>query len=208
MNKINKKNNGFTLIETLVVLGVFIFALGAVTSFLIYTYKAENYSVTQALAIDSARKGVNNFTKEIREAIQSDSGTYLLEKCEDFEVIFYGDIDSDNDIEKIHYFLEDEKMKKGVINSSGSPAVYTSEEEIKIISNYVKNTTTPLFYFYDSTFSGKEDDLPLTTPVPGDLLNEITMIGIEMKVDVNPLRAPKILEIKSKIQLRNTKQNY
>jgi len=208
MNKNNKKDNGFTLIETLVVLGIFVFALGAVTSFLIYAYKAENFSVTQALAIDSARKGVNTFTKEIREAIQSDSGAYLLEKCEDFEIIFYGDIDKDDNVERVRYFLEDEKIKKGVIDPSGSPSVYTSEEEIKTISTYVRNTTTPLFYFYDSSFSGKEEDLPLTTPVLGDSLDEITMIGIELKVDINPFRAPKILEIKSKIQLRNTKQNY
>jgi len=208
MNKNSKKNNGFTLIETLVVLGIFVFALGAVTSFLIYTYRAENFSVTQALAIDSARKGINGFTKEIREAIQSDSGTYLLEKCEDYEIIFYGDIDEDDNVERVRYFLENEEMKKGIINPSGSPAVYTSEEEIKTISTYVRNTTTPLFYFYDSTFSGKEEDSPLTTPVSGDSLDEITMVGIEIKVDVNPLRAPRILEIKSKIQLRNPKQNY
>lgn len=207
MNKNNKKN-GFTLIETLVVLGIFVFALGAVTSFLIYAYRAENFSVSQALAISSARRGVNNFTKEIREAIQSDSGTYLLEKCEDYEVIFYGDIDKDNSVERVRYFLEDERMKKGVINPSGNPITYTDEEEIKTISNYVRNTTTPLFYFYDSTFSGKEEDLPLTSPVSGDSLDEITMVGIEIKVDINPFRAPKILEIKSKIQLRNTKQNY
>ena len=208
MNKNNKKNNGFTLIETLVVLGIFVFALGAVISFLIYTYRAENFSVTQALAIDSARKGVNTFTKEAREAIQSDSGTYLLEKCEDFEIIFYGDIDKDDNVERVRYFLEDEKMKKGIINPSGNPSVYTGEEEIKTISTYVRNTTTPLFYFYNSSFSGKEEALPLTTPVLGDSLDEITIVGIELKVDINPIRAPKILEIKSKIQLRNTKQNY
>ena len=207
MNKDNK-NKGFTLIEILLVLGIFAFAMGAVSLFLINTYKAENFSTSQALAIDSARKGVNNFTREIREARQADSGAYLLEKCDDFEIIFYGDIDKDNCVEKVRYFLEDEKMKKGVIKPSGSPAVYISEEEIKIISSYVRNTSTPLFYFYDSTFSGKDSDLSLTTPVPGDSLDEITMVGIEMIIDVNPLRAPKILEIKSKIQLRNTKQNY
>ena len=207
MNKDNKKRNGFTLIETLVLLGVFILVIGVLMNFLIYTYKSENFSTNKAMAINNAHKGINNFTKEIRDAIQSDSGTYLLEKCEDFEVVFYSDIDKDNGVEKVRYFLEDEKMKKGIINPSGSPIVYT-EEEIKIISNYVKNTTTPLFYFYDSTFSGKEEDLSLGTPVTSDLLDEITMVGIKMKIDIDPFRSPKILEIKSKIQLRNTKQNY
>jgi len=152
-------------------------------SFLLYIYRAENFSTNQALAINNARKGVNGITKEIREARQSDSGTYLLEKCEDFEIIFYGDIDNDDKVEKVHYFLENEKMKKGIINPSGNPIDYTGEEEIKIISNYVRNTTTPLFYFYNSTFSGEEEDMPLESPVSSEFLDEITMIGIKIKIE-------------------------
>jgi len=210
MTKLNTNNQrGFTLIETLVVLGIFILALGAVSSFIIYAYQAKGFSLAQALAIDSARNGVNKLTKELREAIQSDSGTYLLESGEDFEIIFYSDIDKDDQVERVRYFLEEEELKKGVINHSGEPIDYSGPEEKKIISKYVKNTSsTPLFYFYDQTYAGKETDLPLATPVPGDILDEITLIGIKIAVDVNPDRAPRVLEIESKVQLRNTKQNY
>jgi len=205
---LKKKQRGFTLIETLVVLGIFILALGAVNGFLIYAYRAKGFSLAQAMAIDSARNGVNKLTKELREAIQSDSGTYLLASGEDFEIIFYSDIDENDQVERVRYFLEDEELKRGVINPSGEPIDYSGPEEIKIISDYVKNTSsTPLFYFHDQTYAGKETDLPLTTPVPGDILDEITLIGIKMTVDVNPDRAPRILEIESKAQLRNTKQN-
>jgi len=44
--------------------------------------------------------------------------------------------------------------------------------------------------------------------VAGDLLDEVTLIGIKMKIDINPERAPNVLDIQSKSQLRNTKQNY
>jgi len=204
-----KKQRGFTFIETLVVLGIFIFALTAVNGFMIYAYRAKGFSLAQALAIDSARNGVNKLTKELREAIQSDSGTYLLASGDDFEIIFYSDIDKDDQVKRVRYFLEEEKLKKGMIKPSGNPVDYSGPEEIKIISDYVKNTSsTPLFYFYDQTHAGKETDLPLATPVPGDILDEITLIGIKMAVDVNPERAPGVLEIESKVQLRNTKQNY
>jgi len=57
MNKRKKEKNGFTLIETFVVLGIFVLILGAVMSFLLYIYRAENFSTNQALAINNARKG-------------------------------------------------------------------------------------------------------------------------------------------------------
>ncbi|MFH0906838.1 MAG: hypothetical protein V1829_01135 [bacterium] len=165
--------------------------------------------MSKALVIDSARRGTYNIARELREAIQSDSGTYLLESCDDFELIFYSDIDKDNQVERIRYFLEDEKLKKGVINPAGNPVDYTEEEQIDIISYYLKNNEeTPLFYFYDKTYSGKETDLALDSPIPGDLLDEVTLIGIKLKIDVNPERAPEILDIETKVQLRNTKQNY
>jgi len=203
------KQSGFTIIETLVVLGIFILAMGAVSGFIIYAYRAKSFSMDQAMAIDSARNGINKLTKELREAIQSDSGTYLLESGEDFEIIFYSDIDKDNQVERVRYFLEDEELKKGVINPAGEPIDYSGPEEKKIVSKYVKNTSSnPLFYFYDQTYAGKETDIPLSTPIPGDILDEITLIGVKMAIDVNPHRAPRVLEIESKIQLRNTKQNY
>ncbi len=203
------KKRGFTLIETLVVLGIFILALGAVNGFLIYAYRAKDFSLAQALAIDSARNGINKLTEELREAIQSDSGTYLLESGQNFEIIFYSDIDKNDQVERVRYFLEDEELKKGVIEPSGTPVDYSGPEKIKIVSDYVKNTSSiPLFYFYDQAYAGKETDLPLITPVTGDLLDEITLIGFKMEIDVNPERGPKILDIESKVQLRNTKQNY
>ncbi len=200
---------GLTLIETVVFLAIFVFTLTALSGFLIYTYRAKEFSMAQALAISSARQGISQIGKEAREAIQSDSGTYLLESCQDFDLIFYSDIDKDDQVERVHYFLENEQLKKGTIQPSGQPVAYSGPEEIKIISNHLKNTTSsPLFYFYDRTYSGQESDLPLATPVSGDLLDEVSLIGIEMKVDVNPERAPMVLNIKTKSQLRNTKQNY
>jgi len=207
MKSSSAKQKGLTLIETVVFLAIFVFALTVLSGFLIYTYRAQGFSLAQASAIDSARRGVSQITKEIREAIQSDSGTYLLESCRDFELIFYSDIDKDDQVERVRYFLEEEQLKKGVSKPAGQPVDYSGSEEIRIVSECVKNTSsTPLFYYYDQSYAGQETDLPLETPVAGDLLDEVTLIGIKMKIDINPERAPNVLDIQSKSQLRNTKQ--
>jgi hypothetical protein len=42
--------------------------------------------------------------KEIREATTGEDGSYLIAKADDYEFVFYGDIDKDGAIEKVRYF--------------------------------------------------------------------------------------------------------
>jgi len=44
-------------------------------------------------------------TKELREARMGDDGSYIIEKAEDYEIVFYSDIDKDGDTEKVRYFV-------------------------------------------------------------------------------------------------------
>lgn len=204
------RQKGFTIIELLVVLSIFTFALGAIGGFLIYSYRARDYTLSKSLTVASAQKAVGQITKEIREATQSNAGSYLLKKCDDFEITFYSDNNKDDLVERIRYFLEDEKLKKGEISPSGEPLGYGGEENIKIVASYIKNTSTPLFYCYDKNYAGKSTDLPLSTPVASEQLDEVSLIGIKMQieVDIGARENRHSLEIESKAQLRNTKQNY
>jgi len=97
--------NGFTLIEVLVTMSVFVIAMGAITSFVITSYRTQSYILQQSLAINEARKGVEVMVKELREAKMGDDGSYIIEKAEDYEIIFYSDIDKDGETEKIRYFI-------------------------------------------------------------------------------------------------------
>lgn len=200
---------GFTLVEVLVVIGVFALVFGAINGLLYYSYTAKGFSLGKAIAIDSAYRGVKQLGKELREAIQADDGSYLLSGCADFEIIFYNDMDQDDQVEKIRYFLEptEEKLKKEIIEPIGQPPLYPAAGETKTVSSFVKNTSTPVFYCYDRAYAGQAEETAMATPVPHDTLNDVGMIGFLLLIDVEPERAPKILEIRSKAQLRNTKQN-
>lgn len=96
---------GFTIIETLVTVAIFTLALGAIVSAIIMTYRSQNYSFQQSLAINEARKGIETMVKELREAKMGDDGSYIIEKAEDYEISFYSDIDKDGDTERVRYSI-------------------------------------------------------------------------------------------------------
>jgi type II secretory pathway pseudopilin PulG len=95
----------FTLVETLVTIGIIILSMGALAAFIVMAYRTYGYTWEQARAIDEARRGIETMVKEIREARQGDDGSYPIEKAEDKEFIFYSDIDRDGDTERVRYFL-------------------------------------------------------------------------------------------------------
>jgi len=99
------KNKSFTLIETIVMIGIFGLAMGAVTTFIIRAYRTQSYTFQQAAAVSEARQGIDTMVKEIRRADDGEDGSYPLEKAADKELIFYSDIDKDGETERVRYFL-------------------------------------------------------------------------------------------------------
>lgn len=96
---------GFTLIETLVIIFVFVLIMGALSSLIVRGYRNYGYILRQSIAVNEARKGIRIMVKEIREARSGDDGSYPIEKAQDKEFIFYSDIDKDDETERIRYFL-------------------------------------------------------------------------------------------------------
>ena len=95
----------FTLIESLVAILVFTLIMGAVSGLIVMVYRTYGYTWQQSIAIEEARRGIETMVKEIREARTGDDGSYPIEKADDKEFIFYSDIDKDNEVERVRYFL-------------------------------------------------------------------------------------------------------
>lgn len=100
-----RSNTGFTLIEVIITVAIFVLAMGAVVSFILMLYKTHSYTFQQQTAVNQARKGIETMVKEIREARDGEDGSYPIEKADDKEFIFYSDIDKDNEVERVKYFL-------------------------------------------------------------------------------------------------------
>jgi type II secretory pathway pseudopilin PulG len=195
---------GLSLIESLVTLAIFILVLAGVVELVLGGYRAYYYTFQQAQAISEARYGVETMVKEIREARAGDDGSYIIEKAEDYEFIFYSDIDKDGDTERVRYFLEGSDFKKGVIDPTGDPPVYITDpedpeysEKIFILSKYVRNQP-PIFHYFD----GSLQELP-----PPARLKDTKLMRVYLVVNIDPNRPPQDFVLESDVQLRNLKTN-
>ncbi len=97
---------GFTIIETIVAIAVLALSFGAISGLTVWGYRTHGYALKQAVAINEARKGVKDMVKEIREARLGDDGAYIIEKTGDYEFIFYSDVDKDEVVERVRYFIK------------------------------------------------------------------------------------------------------
>lgn len=194
-----KKQTGFTLVEILVTIGIFVLVSIILWSFIINSYKVQNFSMEQADAITEAQRGVETLVKELREALPGDNGAYPIEIANAQNIVFYADFDRDNAIEKVHYWLVGSDLKKGVTEPSGSPLIYNpANEQIQTISRYVRNSSTPTFAYRDGNYAS------LTTPADPDT---VKLVHIYLKINVVPTRAPMNYDLESDVVLRNLKNN-
>ena len=187
------------MIETLATIAIFALALGTVSAFLVFGYRTQSYASQQSLAINEARKGIETMVKEIREAQGGDDGSYVIEKADDYEFIFFSDVDKDSAVEKIRYFIDGNEFKKGTIESSGFPLQYLPENESFIVlSQYVRNSP-PVFHYYDGLGS-EVLELPARP-------KDTKLMKVYLVINVDPNRAPNDFELESAVQLRNLKTN-
>jgi len=190
---------GITLVETLVTIAIFALMMGVVIGFIFMAYRSQDFTLKQSWAVSQARKGITTMVREIREARPGDDGAYIIELAQDYEFVFYSDIDKDEAIERVRYFIEGTDFKKGVIEPVGWPIEYPSEtEEIFVLSQHVRNLP-PIFHYYDG--DGQEiTDLPARP-------KDTKMMGVYLVINENPARAPQDFELESHVQIRNLKTN-
>jgi len=204
-SKPKSKGAGVTLVEIIVAMGIFIIIVIAWNSIIIQSYRSAEFGRQQQEAIRQAQKGIEIMTQEIREASTAENGSYALEKADDNEIIFYSDIDKDVYTERVRYWLDEKSLKKGVVEPTGDPLDYNpANEQTKIISNFVNNSTQPLFTYYNEDYPYDVINNPL--PAPARLI-DTKLIHIFLRVNIDPSKAPKDFDVESDVQLRNLKTN-
>lgn len=197
-NRINTKP-GFTLIETILMIMVFIIIIVALFSAIVRGLDIYRFSAEQAYSVDEARRGIEVMVKEIRSAQPGDDGSYVIEKANDFEFAFFADIDHDLQTEKVRYYLDGTNFKKGVVEPSGSPIQYPLEnEQLTILSRYVRNPP-PVFRYFNG--DGEElTELAIR-------LSDTKMMRVSLVINIDPNRPPVEFYLESDVQLRNLKTN-
>lgn len=196
----SKKNNlliqsGFTLMEVMVYMAIFAMVGTMGYEFIVYGFKNTTFADEQEEAIDNARKAEEILSEEIRGANNSDNGSYPLATTTDFELVFYADINDDNSMEKIRYYINGTTTLMKELTMAGASHDYSAAPSVTTVANYLNNLTEPLFLYYDRN------------NLETDTINNIRMIGISLKINVTPTRAPNDYYVTTNAHLRNLKDN-
>ncbi len=201
----NQTKKGFTIIEVSVTVGIFAIIIVILMDFIIQNYKSWNEIMRIVEAQRNGQKVIQVMIKELRNISEmSETGTFPIEYAQNQSIVFYSDIDENSRIEKVRYFIQDNKFKKGVIPPTGDPIKYkTADETISNIAEYIANGNSPAFYYYDENYIGNSQ--PLSTPID---VTKVKLIKIFLRVNVDPNKPPSDFILESQVNLRNLKKNY
>ena len=195
-----KNKKGFTLVELMVSIGIFLILIAISTDYIITGLKSSRINEEQEEAVKNAKNATEVITKEIREARQSERGDYLLNVVNPQEISFYSDVDNDIITEKVRYFISNRVLVRGVIEPSGVPLEYNiANEATSSVANYINNNTQAMFTYYDT------NNNLIADPTTNKTL--IRLIKLLVIVNVNPLVLPGDYNLETDVQIRNLKDN-
>ncbi|MCK4745098.1 hypothetical protein KAS41_03475 [Candidatus Parcubacteria bacterium] len=196
----NFNQKGFTFIEVFISIAIALMMVSTVAAFIIYGSRANLFGSEQDMAVKNARKAGNEIIKEIREAAQGGNGDYLLDLVEEQNFSFYGNIDDDDYVEKIRYFLDDYVLKKEVIKPSGDPLEYSAANTTtSTVALHINNQTEAIFTYYDT------GNNLISDPISNK--SDIRLVHISLKVNVDPNKAPQDYYVEIEAHIRNLKDN-
>ena len=197
--KIIYKKTGFSLIEVLISISIFLIISIISYNFIATGFRTSRFESEQATAIQEARKAMETIEKNIKMANDASDGSYAIEKAQSQELIIYSDIieDSNNFTEKIKFFIDTNtnELKKIITEYNPIDQLYNSTISTTTISKYANNQLEPLFHYYNNNGTA-------TT-----IINEIRRIKFSIKINVTPTIAPNDYYLESDITLRNLKDN-
>lgn len=192
-------NRGYTLVEMLMVIGIFTMSMLAATASIVYFYRSNSYTVEQATAITSGRKGIEYFVRDVRETTYAENGAYPIVYMGTSTMTFYSDVDDENDVEQIRYYLDQGFLKKGVAKATGTPLGYASStESVELVSDYVRNLEKGVDVFTYKNASGTAITIATST-------QSLRTVDMTLVVNVNPNRLPEEFTLRGTASLRNLK---
>lgn len=191
-----------TLVELVVVIGIYTVLMLAVTSSITELYKTNSYAFAQANEVDNARRGITQWNRDAKEMTTAEDGTFPVAIIDEHHFAYYSDTNQDSAVEYVEYILASTTLTKYSYNPTGSPATYnlTTPDNAEILSLFVQNINqaTSTFTYFDET--GKQ--LSSTSP-----LVDVKYIKAQIIVNIDPVRSPGEFMLRSSIAPRNLKDN-
>ncbi len=191
-----RRTRGLTFIEAIIWVAVFSIAMVSVSAAVRAVYHGNRYALEQAGAVTNAERGLQEIVRTIREGQYSNEGAFPIVLIDPHELIFYADIDTDTQIERVHYYYASTTLMRGVLNPSGTPLAYTGTEVAEPISEYVRNVAGAIPTFrYKDKLGAEIADYANTTAV--------RFVTVSLAVNILVETLPNQVVIDSSAAIRN-----
>lgn len=120
---------------------------------IITLYDTHARTLSRALALVEATKGVKEVVRDVRAAVYAENGTLPLVDIATSTITLYSDTDYDGTVERVRYFLSGTSVQKGIIEPTATSSYPTNTETVETIVSEVANVTNgvPLFRYYSAT---------------------------------------------------------
>lgn len=198
---------GMSLVEMLMAIFILLIGLEGVSLLFVNSWKMNKYVIETGNASLMASRTVNRIVKDIRMARQADNGDYPIESGKMNDLQIYIDIDGDGITERVHYYLSDGSIYRGITKPNAAvPVTYPSgDQTTSLLAQYISNTNAdPVFFYYNKNYPSDTINNPLATPVA---VQNVRLIKVHLLVNIDPINAPNNINVESFAELRNL-NNY
>jgi len=197
--EIGNSQAGFTLVEILIAITIVSGVVIGLTAFIGYVQDASLRFSQSLTTQQQIQQTLQIMVPEIRSAAQSNIGAYPLATVSSTSLQFYSDIDADGLAELVHYYLDEDVFRKGVIKPSGDPLSYATSS--LVVYDLVENMflADPVFSYYADTVTSTAS-APLASPV--DIL-EVKMIRISLTANQGTQSSPSLVGVSDQVTIRN-----
>lgn len=200
--KFIKQNSGMTLIEAVVVVGLYTLLSAVIMTTITDFYKFNSYTLEQVDEIENARRGMTQWNRDAKEMTTGEDGSFPIAVIDEHRFGYYSDTDQDNMVEYVEYVLSTTTLRKFSYNPSGTPATYNLAvpDSQQILSLFVQNINqgTSTFMYFDNAGNKLSSSSPIIN---------VRYIQAQMVVNIDQNRSPGEFMLRSSIAPRNLKDN-
>ena len=200
-------NKGFSLIEVIVVVAIAAAVVLVVSNFGNNISGLNTLVSSELQGKSDVNESLEIMTEEIQSAENSGSGAYPIDAASTSSFAFYSDVNKNGSADHVRYFYATSTIYKGVIAPTGTPSMYPTSAEIvtDVIDNVIIPSSTPLFSYYGSSYTGTQS--PLTYPIT---TANIRLVGINFESQINQTSTAKRSPLQyysSLVDIRNLDSN-
>jgi len=196
---------GFTLLELIVAIGIFILLCLGFISILIISLRTNDIVWSQLETQNDARQVLQEVVDHIRRAEDSSIGSYTIVTSTAYEFTFYANVDGDSLRERVHFWLDGTTIKEGITKPTGNPLSYDNgDEQIKELAHSVVNIAegVNVFDYFDETYEGVGSGLAMPVDV-----TSVRSVRISLEIEKDPDKSPEPFHAETFVHIRNLKTN-